>query len=115
MCCQVSPDNQNILLDILSGRFQSLILMDCACARHSRSADILTKRVDGPSLTPEDPKNRARMMQDIGLIDSYGYDALIGAAGYHLFPDFIGGQNEEAHRNVSWPIAKLCLKLAHGN
>jgi len=32
----------------------------------------------------------------IGLIDSYGYGALIeGVAGYHLFPDFVGGQDEK--------------------
>ncbi len=66
--------------------------------------------MDGPSLTPDDPKNRARMMQVIGLIDSYGYDALIGAAGYHLFPDFIGGQNDEAHRK-SLTDSKTLLRL----
>ncbi len=50
----------------------------------------------GPSLVPLTPKDRARMDMVIGLIDSYGYNALIGVAGYHLFPAFIGGQNEAA-------------------
>jgi glutathione S-transferase len=34
----------------------------------------------------------------IGLIDSYGYGALIGGvSAYHLFPDFVGGKNEAMH------------------
>ncbi len=50
----------------------------------------------GNSLMPKDAKARAKMSEAIGLIDSYGYGALVGAAGYHLFPDLIGGQNDEA-------------------
>jgi glutathione S-transferase len=35
----------------------------------------------------------------IGIIDSYGYGALIGGvAAYHLFPDFVGGNNEAMHK-----------------
>lgn len=30
----------------------------------------------------------------IGILDSYGYDALVGVAGYHLFPDFIGNPDK---------------------
>lgn len=31
----------------------------------------------------------------IGIIDSYGYGALIGGvAAYHLFPAFVGGRND---------------------
>jgi glutathione S-transferase len=31
----------------------------------------------------------------IGIIDSYGYGALVGGvAAYHLFPDFVGGKND---------------------
>lgn len=55
---------------------------------------------DGPSFTPEDPKNRARMVQAICLIDAYGYDALLGAAGYHLFPDFLGNPTENQHKGA---------------
>jgi glutathione S-transferase len=49
----------------------------------------------GSSLVPTTAADRARMDMVIGLIDSYGYAALIGGvAAYHLFPDFVGGQNE---------------------
>jgi len=49
----------------------------------------------GKRLTPVTPKDRARMDMAIGIIDSYGYGALIaGVAAYHLFPDFVGGKNE---------------------
>ncbi len=37
------------------------------------------------------------MDMTIGLIDSYGYGALLGGvAAFHLFPDFVGGKNEAA-------------------
>ena len=48
----------------------------------------------GASLVPATPKDRARMDMIVGLIDSYGYGSLLGVAGYHLFPEFIGGKNE---------------------
>jgi glutathione S-transferase len=51
----------------------------------------------GKSLVPATPKDRARMDMIIGIIDSYGYGALLGGvAAYHLFPDFVGGKNEAA-------------------
>ena len=52
----------------------------------------------GRSLIPATPKDRARMDMVIGLIDSYGYGALMAVAGYHLFPDFVGGKNEQARQ-----------------
>ena len=53
----------------------------------------------GPSLIPATPKDRARMDMVIGIIDSYGYGALLGGvAAYHLFPDFVGGKNEAARQ-----------------
>ena len=53
----------------------------------------------GPSLVPSDPKDAARMDMVLSIIDSYGYGALLGGVvAYHLFPDFVGGKNEEAHR-----------------
>ena len=56
----------------------------------------LDEVLPGRSLTPTNSKDRARMAMVIGLIDSYGYGALIeGVAGYHLFPDFVGGQDEK--------------------
>jgi glutathione S-transferase len=62
----------------------------------SAIAPYLDEVLPGPSFTPESPRDRARMRMAISLIDSYGYGALVGVAGYHLFPDFIGGKNEAA-------------------
>jgi glutathione S-transferase len=64
----------------------------------SAIAPYLDEVLPGPSFTPDTPKDRARMHMAMGIIDSYGYNALIGVAGYHLFPDFIGGPNEDARR-----------------
>lgn len=50
----------------------------------------------GKSLVPATPEDRARMDMIISIIDSYGYGALVGGvAAYHLFPDFVGGKNEQ--------------------
>jgi len=49
----------------------------------------------GKSLIPASPRDRARMDMAVGLVDSYGYGALVGGVvAYHLFPDFVGGRNE---------------------
>ncbi len=65
------------------------ILETAAIARYLN--DVLP----GPSLIPATPQARARMDMVIGLVDSYGYGALVaGIAAYHLFPDFVGGKNE---------------------
>jgi len=68
----------------------------------------------GPSLVPDNPRDRARMDMAIGLYDSYGYGALVGVAGYHLFPDFIGNpgpevleQSVEASRKVLAELMKI--------
>lgn len=54
----------------------------------------------GPSLVPENPKDRVRMDMAMAIHDAYGYPALLGGvAAYHLFPDFVGGKNEEARKN----------------
>ena len=64
-----------------------------------RETDAICRYLDetlsGPSFVPDTPKDRARMNEAISLINSYGYAALIGVAGYHLFPDFIGGANDD--------------------
>lgn len=50
----------------------------------------------GKSLVPATPEDRARMDMIVSIIDSYGYGALVGGvAAYHLFPDFVGGKNEQ--------------------
>lgn len=54
----------------------------------------------GPSFIPGTAKDRARMDMAIGLIDAYGYGAMVGAVtAYHLFPDFVGGVSEQAHKD----------------
>lgn len=55
----------------------------------------LNDTLAGKSLVPSDVKDRARMDMVMGLIDAYGYGALVGGvAAFHLFPDFVGGKNE---------------------
>ena len=49
----------------------------------------------GKSLVPATPKDRARVDMVVGLVDAYGYGALVGGiAAHHLFPDFAGGKND---------------------
>src|SRR5216683_41593 len=59
----------------------------------------LDEVLPGPSFTPDSSKDRARMRMAMSIVDSYGYNALIAVAGYHLFPDFIGGPDEEARKH----------------
>jgi glutathione S-transferase len=66
----------------------------------SAIAPYLDEVLPGPSFTPDNAKDRARMRMAIGIVDAYGYDALVGVAGYHLFPDFIGGKKEDARRQA---------------
>ena len=84
------------------------ILETTAIARYLN--DILP----GRSLVPATPKDRARMDMIIGIIDSYGYGALIGGvAAYHLFPDFVGGKNEAMHKGGlenSRKVLELAIK-----
>jgi len=61
-----------------------------------------------PALVPGTAKERALMNEAISLINSYGYGALVGVAGYHLFPDFIGGQNDKVRRS-GWLVTNSAL------
>jgi glutathione S-transferase len=68
------------------------ILETAAIARYLN--DVLP----GRSLVPATPQARARMDMVMGLVDAYGYGALVGGvAAYHLFPDFVGGKNDAMH------------------
>ena len=61
----------------------------------SAIARYLNDVLPGKSLVPAKPEDRARMDMAMGILDSYGYGALIGGvAAYHLFPDFVGGKND---------------------
>jgi glutathione S-transferase len=66
----------------------------------------------GKSLVPASPKDRARMDMLVGLVDSYGYGALVGGiAAYHLFPEFVGGKNE-AMRQAGIANARKLIEFA---
>jgi len=53
----------------------------------------------GMDFIPGNAADRARMDTTISMIDAYGYAALLGGvAAYHLFPDFVGGRNDEARK-----------------
>lgn len=58
----------------------------------------LDELIPGPSFTPSDVRNRAEMRMAINVYDSYGYQSLMGVAGFHLFPEFVGSPNREQHR-----------------
>ena len=64
----------------------------------------ITRYIDdvfpGPKRVPDDARDRARMDMAMGIVDSYGYGALVGVAGYHLFPDLIGGKDESARKHA---------------
>jgi glutathione S-transferase len=66
----------------------------------SAIARYLNDVLPGPALVPVSPKVRARMDMLIGIVDSYGYGALVGGVvTYHLFPDFVGDKNEAARKD----------------
>lgn len=78
----------------------------------SAIARYLNDVLPGKSLVPASPKDRARMDMIIGIIDSYGYGALIGGvAAYHLFPDFVGGRND-AMREAGLENGRRVIDLA---
>jgi len=78
----------------------------------SAIARYLNDVLPGPALVPATPNDRARMDMVIGLVDSYGYGALLGGvAAYHLFPDFVGGKNESA-RHSGIETGRKVIELA---
>lgn len=71
---------------------------------------------DGPSVIPGDAKARAKMAEAISLYTAYGYGALLGLAAYHLFPEFIGGQNDELRASQVEESRKLLgLLMEHAD
>ena len=68
----------------------------------------LDDRMPEPSVVPPSAKDRALRTEVINMIGSYGYNAMLGGvAAYHLFPDFVGGQNEEARQQGLEDTKKL--------
>ncbi|HUH86225.1 MAG TPA: glutathione S-transferase family protein [Stellaceae bacterium] len=65
----------------------------------------------GAKLTPEDPRERARMNQAISIIDYHGYGTLIGKiAVERLFTVILNRPTDEATVKAALPKAELCLK-----
>jgi glutathione S-transferase len=79
-----------------------------------RETDAIVRYIeatrDGPTAMPEDAWDRARMDEIISLIHGYGYDALVGAAFYHLMPGFIGDPDEAQHHETV-ETAKTFMRL----
>lgn len=72
--------------------------------------DYIEAVFPGPSFTPSNPKDKARMDMAVAAAGNYGAPTLVfGVAAYHLFPDFVGGQNEESRQN-GIAGGNLCLK-----
>jgi glutathione S-transferase len=81
-------------------------------------APYLDEVLPGPSFTPDNSKDRARMRMAMSIVDSYGNGALIAVAGYHLFPDFIGGPDEEGRKHgivSSQRVLRELMKLRGNN
>ena len=65
----------------------------------------------GPALTPEDPKQRARMNQIISIIDYHGYASLIGQiVVQRLFTALLANGTDENIVKAGIPRAQLCLQ-----
>ncbi len=81
-----------------------------------RETDAICRYLDDtrpePPLVPADARERAKVNEGISLINSYGYPALLGVAGYHLFPAFLGGQDDTAlERNIAEAQKLLALLM----
>lgn len=64
----------------------------------------------GPSLQPEDPRQRARMNQIIGILDAYGWPSLAGGIMFNrLIAPRIGVPCDEAAVEASVPKARVCV------
>lgn len=106
---KAATDFEQIPLNVLAGEpknaehlarhpFGKVPVLDCDGMRileTSAIARYLNDVLPGKSLIPATPEDRARMDMVIGIVDSYGYGALVGGvAAYHLFPDFVGGKSD---------------------
>lgn len=58
----------------------------------------LDEVLPGKTLTPNNARDRARSRMAQGIYESYGYGSMVSVFGYYLFPDFIGGQNDDSRR-----------------
>ncbi len=74
----------------------------------------LEDKYPSPSLVPTDIKERALMIEAIGILNSYAYAGLIGAVLYEMFPDVVGGADEAA-RATCVSNGEKALKLIMEN
>ncbi len=83
-----------------------------------RETDAIVRYLEArnpePSVFPKDAKQRAKAEENAALINNYGYGAIIGFVAYHLFPDLVGGKNEEM-RQSSLDQAKKLIRLVMEN
>jgi glutathione S-transferase len=65
----------------------------------------------GAKLTPDDPRERARMNQIISIVDYHGYSTLIGKIVIErLFTAILNRPTDEATVTAALPKAELCLR-----
>jgi glutathione S-transferase len=65
----------------------------------------------GPALTPDDPRQRARMNQIISIIDYHGYPSMIGQiVVQRLFTALLANGTDETIVKAGIPRAQQCLK-----
>lgn len=79
----------------------------------------ITRYVDeafpGPRLQPEGARERARMTQIIGVLDSYGYGALIGKLFWqHVVVPMTGGAPDQAVLAEAGPAVDRVLGVLEG-
>ena len=64
----------------------------------------------GPSLQPEDPRQRARMTQIISILDSYTYGPTVGQLVIQrLVTPMLGGTPDEAAIEAALPEVRNCM------
>jgi glutathione S-transferase len=83
-----------------------------------RETDAIVRYLDArnpePAMFPADARARAKADENVALINSYGYGAIIGFVAYHLFPDLVGGKDDEA-RKANLGSARTLAKLVIEN
>ena len=83
-----------------------------------RETDAIVRYLEArdpePPMCPKDAKERAKADENAALITNYGYDAIIGFVAYHLFPDVVGGKNEEM-RQSNLDQARKLIRLVLDN
>jgi len=76
-----------------------------------RETDAIVRYLDArdpePPMFPADAKIRAKADENAALVNNYGYGAIIGFVAYHLFPDLVGGKNEEMRQSSLDQARKL--------